>query len=60
MTRLNDNFSIIQNYEQSRVMEFAQSYYHNVYDKPFAEINDIFAYDFSETKKDRLANTMLK
>jgi len=60
MTRLNDNFSIIQNYEQSRVMEFAQSYYHNIYDKPFAEINDIFAYDFSETKKDRLANSMLK
>ena len=40
MTRMNDNFSIIQDYEQRRLMEFAQSYYHGVYSEPFAEIND--------------------
>jgi len=60
MTRLND-FSKILDYEKKRSLKLLNEMHPELFEEePFAEINNIFAYDFSETEKDRLANTKLK
>jgi hypothetical protein len=51
-------FQQIKAGQQDSALEFAKSFYGNVYDKPFEEINDIFEYDFAP-RHDRLEGTLL-
>ena len=51
-------FQQIKAGQQDSALVFAKSFYGNVYDKPFEEINDIFGYHFAP-RHDRLEGTLL-
>ncbi|MFB5598247.1 MAG: hypothetical protein ACE5RJ_04445, partial [Nitrosopumilaceae archaeon] len=61
MTRLNDNFVKILDYEKKRNLKILNEMHPELFDEEsFSEIYDIFAYEFDDEPKNRLVNTMLE